>query len=149
MPASAWTEERLLETLTALPARCSPSSATADDLCGCAADVLAAFGAAFADWRDRQVRAGTPLEGLDPFEPGPVELCPDLSFEAGTADAVRDLLLERYGRYREVSYLLRLVVDAVSRLRNTHPGGTLHDCDEGDDRNPIRLNLTALGSNVR
>jgi hypothetical protein len=56
--------------------------------------------------------------------------------------------MARYTSYAQVSYLLRLVVDALSELRNTYPGGTLHDCDEGDDRNPIRLNQTALGSNV-
>ena len=144
-----WTEERLLDTLTALLAEHVVGSATPDALCGCAADVLTAFGTAFADWRDAQLRAGKLLEEFAPFEPGPVQLCPGLAFEAGTADAARDLLLERYARFTEVSVLLRLVVDAVSRLRNTYPGGTLHDCDEGDDRNPIRLNLTALGSNVR
>jgi hypothetical protein len=144
-----WTEERLLETLIALLRDHLVGHATADQLCGCAADLLAAVGTAFADWRDTHVRAGTPLDEFPPFEPGPVEPCADLSFDAGTADAVRDLLRDRYGRYTEVSYLLRLVVDALSRLRNTYPSGTLHDCDEGDDRNPIRLNQTALGSNVR
>jgi hypothetical protein len=144
-----WTEERLPETLTALLADHLTGDAAADQLCGCAADLLAAVGAAFAGWRDTQVRAGTPFADFAPFDPGPVQLCADHAFDAGAADAVRDLLRDRYARYAEVSYLLRLVVDGLAGLRNTYPGGTLHDCDEGDDRNPIRLNQTALGSNVR
>jgi hypothetical protein len=37
-------------------------------------------------------------------------------------------------------------VNLLSRLRNVYPGATLHDCDDGSDHNPVRLDNTALGN---
>ena len=143
--------ERLQETLAELltDRLAESSKAKSDHACACAAEILATFGTAFAEWRDANVRAGTPLDAFTDFDPGPIALCSDLAFIPGTADAVRTLLMDRYATYTEVSYRLRILVDALGALRNTYPTGTLHDCDEGDDDNPIRLSHTALGSNVR
>ena len=44
-----------------------------------------------------------------------------------------------------MSYRLWIVLDLLSKLRNTYPGATLHDCDDGSDENPVRLGSTALG----
>lgn len=145
-----WTEERLAETLTAfLATRVDGSgSVTSDQLCGCAAVLLADFGTGFARWRDNNISAGLALGDFSDFVPTPVTLCPDIAFSAGTADAVSDLLTDRYLRYTEVSYRLRVLLDTLSELRNTYPSGTLHDCSESGSRNPIRLGQTALGSNV-
>lgn len=146
-----WTEERLQEVITAILTEhlTSPATVAPEAVCGCAADILTAFGSSFAEWRDANIAAGTALDGFTAFDPDPIALCPDLDFRAGTADAVRALLMDRYASYTEVSYRLRLLVDALSELHNTYPSGTLHDCDEGSDRNPIRLGQTALGSNVQ
>ena len=146
-----WTEERLQESVTAILTEhlTAPADVAPDTVCGCAADILTAFGISFAEWRDENVKAGTPLDEFTAFDPGPLPLCADLNFKAGTADTLRAALMDRYASYVEVSYRLRLVVDALSDLRNTYPSGTLHDCDEGSDRNPIRLGQTALGSNVQ
>jgi hypothetical protein len=147
-----WTEERLLETVTAvlkdqLAAKPVDDAAEAR-LCRVAADILAAFGADFAEWRDNCVDAGTPPD-FTVFHPSPIAVPDDLALEPGGAAAVHGLLMERYSAYSEVSYRLRILVDVLGDLRNTYPSGTLHDCDEGDDRNPIRLSQTALGSNVQ
>jgi hypothetical protein len=112
---------------------------------GGAGEVLAFFGAQFAAWRDTNVDAGRAFADFTPFDPDPIPLATD----PGTAGRLRSFLLDRYTSYGEVSYRLRLLTDALGALRNTYPGASLHDCDQGGDRNPIRLNQTALGSNAR
>jgi hypothetical protein len=69
-----------------------------------------------------------------------------MNFKAGTADVIAALLGERYDAYKEVSYWLWVVVNLLSQLRNAYPGATLHDCDDGSDHNPVRLDNTALGN---
>jgi len=65
---------------------------------------------------------------------------------SGTADAIGTLLTDRYNAYKDVSYRLWIVVSLLSTLRNTYPAATLHDCDDGSDANPVRLDNTALGN---
>ena len=69
-----------------------------------------------------------------------------MGFRPGTADALAQVLGDRYGAYKEVSYRLWVVVNLLSNLRSTYPGATLHDCDDGSDHNPVRLDNTALGN---
>ena len=69
-----------------------------------------------------------------------------MSFKPGTAAAIAALLKDRYDAYRHVSYRLWIVVNLLAKLSNTYPGATLHDCDEGSDINPVRLDNTALGN---
>ncbi|NIG53822.1 hypothetical protein [Chitinophaga sp. Cy-1792] len=38
-----------------------------------------------------------------------------------------------------------VVVNMVSHLKSIYPPATLHDCEEGNDTNPVRLGSTALG----
>ena len=78
------------------------------------------------------------------FAPPPPSLCPGL--KTGTVAAIEALLKHHYDAYPEVSYRLRIVVDLLTNLRNTYPAATLHDCDDGGDHNPVRLNSTALGN---
>ena len=37
-------------------------------------------------------------------------------------------------------------MNLLGKLSNTYPGATLHDCDDGSDINPVRLDNTALGN---
>ncbi len=41
---------------------------------------------------------------------------------------------------------LQCLLDILVRLKNVYPQGTLHDCIDGGDENPMILNLTSLGS---
>jgi hypothetical protein len=142
-----WTEERLQARLEALlGARLLTTAPLEGAVCRCARAILVAYGETFSAWLDGEIRAGTPPEDLgEPPQPV-VAPCAGLAFAAGTAEAVSAFLLARYGRYREVSYRLRVVVTLLSELNNTYPGATLHDCDDGSDHNPVRLGSTALGN---
>ena len=59
---------------------------------------------------------------------------------------LRDLLEGFYTDWLEVSVLLRRLLLVFQSLRSAYPTATLHDCDDGDDENPVRLDQTTLGT---
>jgi hypothetical protein len=148
-----WTEERLQERVEAILAlNLASASGTrtsgSHQLCSCAGAILANYGMEFYDWMDGLFRSGsfTADASLPAFPVDLATLCAGLSFKGGTVDKIRALLEDRYHAYREVSYRLWVVVNLLSELSNSYPPATLHDCDEGNDKNPVRLGKTALGS---
>jgi hypothetical protein len=141
-----WTEERLLARVQAVLEANLTSAASQSALCDCARTILTKYGTEFFDWMQANLSAGHAFDALTAFAPSPITLCAGMSFKPGTAAAIAQLLGERYGAYEEVSYRLRVVVNLLSRLRNVYPGATLHDCDDGSDHNPVRLDSTALGN---
>lgn len=58
---------------------------------------------------------------------------------------LHDTLAEIYAEYAEVTMALWRVLLLLSRLRSDYPPVTLHDCDDGNDANPVRLGSTSLG----
>jgi hypothetical protein len=95
------------------------------------------------------IAAGHAVDALTPFDEPAVTLCAGLDFAPGTQDRIAALLKERYAAYVLPSYWLWVVTTLLAGLRNTYPGATLHDCDEGSDFNPVRLDNTALGNYPR
>ncbi|WP_374454961.1 hypothetical protein [Nocardioides sp.] len=143
-----WPEERLQETVVEeLTRAVTTPGPTPDALCRCAATVLAGFGAAFRGWMESNIAAGREPGEFTPFAAPALAQCPDLTFDAGALNDLRELLTQRYDRYVEVSYRLDRLVHVLAGLRNTYPRATLHDCDAGSDVNPVRLGHSALGSN--
>lgn len=142
-----WTEERLLDRVRAiLQANLLTADIQPSALCDCATDILNQYGMTFYKWMRGNLEAGNRFETFTAFVPPAIALCAGMSFRAGTADAIAQLLDERYAAYKEVSYRLWVVVNLLSKLRNTYPGATLHDCDDGGDQNPVRLDNTSLGN---
>jgi len=142
-----WTEERLLERVQAvLEANLRTAAVQRVAICECAKAILARYGAQFHQWMNENLAAGLALEKFSTFSPPTINLCAGMTFNPGTAEAIAALLKERYDAYGEVSYRLRIVVNLMGNLRNTYPGATLHDCDDGSDHNPVRLDNTALGN---
>jgi hypothetical protein len=144
--AMDWTQEQLPETVAELLRAGATSAADHQALCRCAATILTTFGAAFREWMDANIAAGRPVSGFTDFTPPTPELCTGIEFEPGVAEAIGQLLRQRYAAYTEVSYRLQILVRRLDELRNTYPRATLHDCDAGSDFNPVRLGQTALGS---
>ena len=69
----------------------------------------------------------------------------------GTSDparlnALRDLLEPFYTDWLNVSARLHRLLLVFQSLRSAYPTATLHDCDDGDDENPVRLDQTTLGT---
>lgn len=151
-----WTEEHLQENVLAI-LKANRQSGTEADLCHCATAILVQFGMDFYNWMESNFTAGRNLNDFDKFIPkkivlnasstiSPSMLCGNFIFKPDTALTIQKLLEDRYNFYKEVSYRLRIVVNLLSKLRNTYPGATLHDCDDGSDQNPVRLDNTALGT---
>lgn len=67
---------------------------------------------------------------------------PDASRLAG----LRDLLTDFYTDWFTVSARLHRLLRVFQGLRSAYPVATLHDCDDGDDENPVRLDQTTLGT---
>ncbi len=143
-----WTEERLHDHVEAiLKANLETETLTGKyNLCECAANLVNEYGAAFYKWISRNLEAGRDFKDFTRFTTPKLTLCPNIPFKDETLKQVTDFLSKRYRSYRKVSYLLWKVVHLLSKLRNTYPGATLHDCDDGSDQNPVRLGSTALGN---
>jgi len=141
-----WTEERLLARVQAILDANLSEPAKESDVCECAQTILTKYGTAFYDWMQANLAAGHAFESLTAFAAPAVTLCAGMKFKAGTAEAIAQLLGESYDSYKKVSYWLWVVVNLLSKLRSTYPGATLHDCDDGSDQNPVRLDNTALGN---
>ena len=144
-----WTEERLqarVETLLLnnLVADFASLELQKNEICKHATAILTDYGKKFYEQMDADFKAGKALNEFIVVTPD-VALSTGL-FKAGTANTIINLLVERYSVYQEVSYRLWIVITLLGQLRNTYPGATLHDCDDGSDQNPVRLNNTALGN---
>jgi hypothetical protein len=142
-----WMEERLQERVEAILSGGLVNGPLQNSaLCKCAADIVTKYGMSFSDWMCANFKAGNAFKDFTAFKPDAVTLCGGFTFKPGVAAAIDTLLKDRYETYKEVSYRLWVVVDLLSKLRNTYPGATLHDCDDGSDQNPVRLGQTALGN---
>ncbi|MEM9835006.1 MAG: hypothetical protein AAF828_00805 [Bacteroidota bacterium] len=61
-------------------------------------------------------------------------------------EELRDLLTETYLELVPVALRLARLLVIFQRLFSIYPTATLHDCDDGSDDNPVRLDHTILGS---
>lgn len=60
--------------------------------------------------------------------------------------AIINLFTELYPNHIvDASRSLKRLVGLLSHVTSIYPPATLHDCDDGDDDNPVRLGSTALG----
>lgn len=142
-----WMEECLEVRVEAiLREKLSAAPAKDGDVCECVSNILIQCGKDFDAWMENNLKAGTALENYGEFTPSAIIPCANLSFVSNPAGEVEALLKRHYNRYTEASYRLRVVLQLLGRLRNSYPGATLHDCDDGSDHNPVRLGNTALGN---
>lgn len=145
-----WPDERLADRVeTILNANVTTAGAKPSDICDCAHQIVVDYGTQFYAWMKGNVVAGNTPDTLTDFAEPAVALCSGMTFTAGTRETIAALLKERYAAYRAPSYWLWVVVTLLSKLRNTYPGATLHDCDDSGDQNPVRLGSTALGNYPR
>lgn len=147
-----WTEVHLQERLLAIlkagldPAKPLPSQ---KQLCDCVANLIGDYGNKFYQWMQTNIAAGLSWQDFGELPTPVINNCNNVPLSNTTKQNITALLVGEQGLYTgwvEVSYRLWIVVDLLSQLRNTYPGATLHDCDDGSDQNPVRLGSTALGN---
>ena len=148
-----WTKIRLQERVqTVLKALPNP---VLDEkyLCAYTAKIISDYADEFYHWMKDNIANEVALERFDIAE---LLLNIESRSDLALPKEVTALLIGKtvdgvfvagvYAEWIEVSYRLWIVVNLLSELRNTYPGATLHDCDDGSDQNPVRLGSTALGS---
>ena len=64
---------------------------------------------------------------------------------ASQKSRLRKRCAEIYADLVDVSMKLWKVLMLLSKLHSVYPPATLHDCDDGNDENPVRLGSTRLG----
>jgi hypothetical protein len=128
-----WTEQALQTELETILRNAKLSES---EISKRACEILRAYGTEFYQWMEKKLNGD-----MTDFTPSSVDL----------PAAEAQLLNSKYANqdkdksYQTVSTHLRIVVDLLSNLRNIYPSATLHDCDDGSDENPVRLDNTALG----
>ncbi len=143
-----WTEEHLLEEVRAILSRnlkTAVNPATAPKKLEQYADlIMASCGTQFYSALQTASTAGhaPTVPDFVITLPGAVD---GITFINDTDKAIKALLQERYQLYPEVAYRLWVVVNLLTKLRNSYPPASLFDCDEGNDNNPVRLGTSVLG----
>jgi hypothetical protein len=69
----------------------------------------------------------------------------DLGIDLKHKEDFGKIFLAIYPAYFDVTIKLWKVVLRLSKLHSIYPPATLHDCDDGNDDNPVRLGSTMLG----
>jgi hypothetical protein len=127
---------------------------TSTAVCSCVRKLLAAFGDALRAWLGTGDNANQDLseaewEGqLADLHAESVEVKP---FSCGVALSsafradLKELLLAFYGPKRVLLQKHALLLGVLGQLKSIYPPATLHDCEDDNDENPVRLNNTALG----
>jgi hypothetical protein len=142
-----------------------PTAAQLGSACRCAELLLGYFGNRFQAWVAGLVALGTEpdaaaaaqmepevwdgfLQDLALIRQNDPRFCLPARLAVSPArwDALKNLLLSRYAEWLTVSYRLAALIQRFTRLASIYPAATLHDCDDGNDDNPVRLNNTILGS---
>ncbi|MFT5997989.1 MAG: hypothetical protein ACI81P_000434 [Neolewinella sp.] len=59
---------------------------------------------------------------------------------------LRTILQQYYTPWFKASFRLHRLLILFQDMHNVYPIATLHDCEDGDDENPVRLNQTSLGT---
>ncbi len=133
--------------------------------CHCTSLLLGYFGNRFRTWIDQLVDAGTDLfklpadelrlkvwEGfpteLEKLQKNDADFCflTKLFTNPIFVEELKNILLSTYAQWIEVSFRLNLLLRLFSNLSSIYPKATLHDCDDGSDDNPVRLDNTILGN---
>ncbi|HWQ26389.1 MAG TPA: hypothetical protein VN367_06340 [Chlorobaculum sp.] len=67
------------------------------------------------------------------------------SLSVAEKSTLKKLFVSLYGPRVEETLKLWNVVMMLAKLRSVYPPATLHDCQDGNDQNPVRLDSTMLG----
>jgi len=135
--------------------------------CACATLLIAYFGDLYRQWIDHLVDEEVNLDDSallqnqlqtmvwDPFredlllvrENDP-DFCGSLDLVENDErwEALQIIWFRFYSEWIEVSYRLNILLRIFTNLKNIYPTATLHDCDDGSDDNPVRLDNTILGN---
>ncbi|KAA3438750.1 hypothetical protein [Rufibacter hautae] len=124
-----------------------------ETLCACASALAAAYADALRNWLDVAENQEIVLKAADwrkqltdLFVLSPTEspqTCPALPSTFFTK--LKNLLVEYYRYKLPLLQTHARLVRTLGQLKSMYPPATLHDCEDGNDDNPVRLDATFLG----
>lgn len=132
-----WGEERLQEHVCAMLMAQSPNGQT-ESIHAKVRGLLESAGEQLSNWLRSFIDHGKHIDESD-VSGFKIEL------QGASVDIVEYLTMT-FRRYAIVTHRLTVLTHLLNRLNNVYPPATLHDCDDGGDVNPVRLNHTALGA---
>jgi hypothetical protein len=135
-PQDAYLENRLRTLLQQNNPNAAPAA-----ICQCTAGIMEKYGHAIHQWVQANFAAGLLKADFDTMAAALVPGCAGLSGAGVNAlfitfyDNDMIALLQTHARLIQLLY----------ELKSIYPPATLHDCEDGNDKNPVRLGATALG----
>jgi len=141
-----WTNLQLQQQVEDMLRANLKSNASAD-VCACTKAILANYGQQFYEKMKAKIENNIiPDSTILNMLAVKVE-CNTTDFSQDPTLEIETFLKTEYSKWIEVSYRLWLLLKTMEKLENAYPTATLHDCDDGNDDNPVRLDSTALGGN--
>ncbi|WP_157986620.1 hypothetical protein [Chitinophaga alhagiae] len=126
--------------LRALLAQNSPA-ATEAARCQCAGSILEKYGHAIHQWVEANFEAGLQKAAFDAMIAALSPGCAGVN-TAGVNQLFTDFYdADKIALLQAHAILIKLLYN----LKSIYPPATLHDCEDGNDTNPVRLGATALG----
>ncbi|MGV3589271.1 MAG: hypothetical protein ACO1OF_19850 [Adhaeribacter sp.] len=128
--------------------------ATAAAICDCVQSILAVFGEALRTWISLEVNYRAVLTATE-WEQQLTEFytlhLQDQPFACGFGltpifkEDLKNLILENYGNKLALLQKHAALLAILGQLKSIYPPATLHDCEDGNDDNPVRLDATIIG----
>ena len=128
--------------------------ATAATVCACAQGILAVFGEALRAWIINEINYRailTPAQWQQQLTDMYALHLQDQAFACGFTltpafkDDLKALILTYYGNKLTVLQTHAALLAVLGQLKSIYPPATLHDCEDGNDDNPVRLDATTIG----
>lgn len=111
------------------------------DICSCAQSLMEQYGEAIRLWVIAQLSTGLQKAAFDSMINTMVPACNGIVTTSVNAvfttfyDPDKIQLLQTHAT----------LIQVMSELKSIYPPATLHDCEDGNDVNPVRLGATAIG----
>ncbi len=137
-PKDAYLEKRLRRLLALQPAN---KNVPEKELCKCVTGIMQQYTHAIHQWVKVHYAAGLQKASFDAMVNALAPACAGID-----TDAVNALFTSFYDNDKLLLLQTHAVlIQLLYELKSIYPPATLHDCEDGNDTNPVRLGATALG----
>lgn len=111
------------------------------DICSCARSLMEQYGEAIRLWVTAQLAGGLQKAAFDAMINAMAPAC------NGIATTPVNTVFTTFYDTDKIQLLQThaTLIQVMSALKSIYPPATLHDCEDGNDVNPVRLGATAIG----
>ncbi|KAA5548439.1 hypothetical protein [Adhaeribacter rhizoryzae] len=143
-----------VESLLTAHLQLAGTTLTTAMVCACTCQILAAYGEALRTWISQEENYRTELlpadwqqqlETIYNIHIQPEPFACGFALTAAFKTDLKALLLEYYLNKLAVLQTHAALVAVLGQLKSIYPPATLHDCEDDNDDNPVRLDATIIG----